>query len=139
MAGIEDSEKSFIVSLAEACLESFPLTFSKKRILIIVNDNLSLHPELFTAALLRVREKLKDVDLPQMHFCRQLANQIDLETVNSWFFDKEIQNAIGEVNFKIRARSSDWVLRGCDPCPSQDRLIIFNVLKSELEDFLFYE
>jgi hypothetical protein len=139
MAGIEDSEKSFIVSLAEACLESFPLTFSKKRILIIVNDNLSIHPELFRAALLRVREKLKDVDPPQMHFCRQLANQIDLETVNSWFFDKEIQNAIGEVNFKIRARSSDWVLRGCDPCPSQDRLIIFNVLKSELEDFLFYE
>lgn len=129
-------ENSSIVNLADACLESFPLPFTKRRILIIVNDNVSLNPKLFMAALFRLKSKLSEVDHPQIYFCREDSNKIELETMNSYFFDKEVQNAIGEVDFKIRIRSSDLILRGLESNSSQGYLSVVKIIQSELAEFL---
>jgi glycosyltransferase involved in cell wall biosynthesis len=138
MSEIDEGEDSLIMNLAKACLESFPPPFIRRRILVIVGDKVSIDPKLFTAALFRLKSKLKELNHPQIHFCKEVSGLIELETVNSCFFDKEIQNAIGDVDFKIRITRGDLILRGLESNSSQEYSSVVKIIQSELAEFLKY-
>jgi hypothetical protein len=85
---------------------------------------------------MEVRNKLAGNELPPIFFCKAIPGDNNFQAVNSKFFDKFIQEVVGEVDYKIRIQKSDYVLRGQDSRSPTELSGVFHVIQSELKGFL---
>lgn len=133
---LDDSDTKTLRDIAESCYESFPLIFNRKRILVVVSEDASLHPIVFASKVFKLREQLSEPISPQIIFCKEVGFDGSLQTINSLLFDKRIQEFIGNVDFRIRIRDSDSIIRSSRSEESEEYPEIITLIRSELKEFL---
>jgi hypothetical protein len=112
------------------------VNFRKKRILVVVNDHALQNLTEFKFALGKLKKEISGLDHPPIFFCvRTTANGI-FRTINSLLFDKTVIDMAGEVELKIRARSSDFVVQERPSNSSQEIQKVIETIMLELTGFL---
>jgi glycosyltransferase involved in cell wall biosynthesis len=133
---VYEGDDSLLKDMAEICLESFMVNFRKKRILVVVNDHALQNLTEFKFALGKLKKEISGLDHPPIFFCvRTTANGI-FRTINSLLFDKTVIDMAGEVELKIRARSSDFVVQERPSNSSQEIQKVIETIMLELTGFL---
>ncbi len=132
----DDLDTKILRDIAESCFESFPVVFTRKRILVVVSEYAFSQPHVFVSKVDKLREKLSRQKVPQIIFCREVGINGPLQTLNSLLFDKRIQNLIGNVEFRVRVQDSDSIIRSKNSQEPKDYFEIIQLIKSELKDFL---
>lgn len=133
------NEDTFLNTVADICLESFPSTFTKKRLLILVSELVVQKPADFKLALLRLKGLIGNSEHPPLLVCKPIEASTSFRTVNSVFFDENVLEIVGNAEYKVRRRNSDFVVsnRLSTNCFEYSDLI--TLIRTELGEFLTNE
>ena len=92
--------------LAESCIRSFPLQFSKKRIFVAVKDEIESRDPVMIAKASALSEQIKEYTGVQIVFCRNLKSQGYIDTCNFLFVNSLY------INLNLKIDHKTWLRKG---------------------------
>lgn len=112
-----------ISEIADICLESFPPTFRRIRIVVVLREMNDLDSKNFKKVLERLKSQFSQISHLPIFFCKTNDALGHLETVNRIFFDNVYMDLLDNAEFRIRIQDSDIVFGSrntvsslnCDP------------------------